>query len=804
MNWKAFITACISTAIISFPQNIIGCGPDANPYDYYTSFFHQNLPDAQGYRPFYYIGYQSFYDDAEPTEVADVLADEWVKYCKWSATKADAKKLVNKFAWKDLNNLYYNLEKNQPLKIPDSVKQNSMTAYFMQSKDLEALGYILYAKQVEPYVTGGEGDWNAPARDSVKMAKLIKNGQQLYAVAKKDIFKQKYAYQFLRLGLYSGRNADVINWYDEYAAKTTSSSVLQPLSLALKAGALFHNGQQKEAAYLFSKVFVASTAKRISNYLGFNWSVDWKADKKEYLDLCKNDNERAAMLSLFVLSSSGNNLDDMKEIFRLNPASEELEVLAVREINKLEEKYLTPAMLKIPGGKPFYYTWESEGKDSVMMESEKETKALALFLDNVGRSNRVSNPGLFENAAAYAAYMIRDYTTAKKYLAIAEKMDWPGFHMPLSQKVKDQWALTNLLVTINEKDKIDAAFEEQLLPSLKWLEERVKTEKTLTLNYWQVQQWRNIYRNLMSEILAKRYHEQGDLAKETLCIGAADQMMKGKQDYYGSMNGIDFLRNSLMSKDVEKLYALLTTKQPNKFESYLFAHNSVTKKEVVDFAGTSYLRDYDYAKAIEWFKKSADKKTINKNPFLDVLYDVEEQLADEKKFNTSKLAFAQEMLKLEQTAKQPATAANSYYKMALGMYNITYYGHTWEMVQYYRSGSDGYYIPENATGFQKEYYGVFKAKDYFEKALNTSTDKNFKARCLFMMAKCAQKQVHQPQYNEFSSGNWDKFDEAQKAYWPKFTNNKYFPQFVKEYGNTAFYKEAFSSCSYLRDFVKKK
>jgi len=29
-------------------------------------------------------------------------------------------------------------------------------------------------------------------------------------------------------------------------------------------------------------------------------------------------------------------------------------------------------------------------------------------------------------------------------------------------------------------------------------------------------------------------------------------------------------------------------------------------------------------------------------------------------------------------------------------------------------------------------------------------------------------------------------------------------QFVKEYGNTAFYKEAFNSCGYLRDFVKKK
>ena len=796
MNWKAFIAVCISTAIVSFPQNIIGCGPEADPYDYYTSFFHQNLPDAKGYRPFYYIGYQSFYDDTEPTEVADVLADEWAAYCGPSVKTADAKKLVNKFAWKDLNNLYYNLEKNQPLKIPDSVKQNSMTAYFMQSKDLEALGYILYAKQVEPFVIGNEGDWYVPERDSIKMAKLIKNGQQLYAVAKKDIFKLKYSYQFLRLAHYSGRYADVINWYDEYAAKTTGNSVLQPLSLALKAGALFRSGQGKEAAYLFSKVFAASTAKRISNYLGFIWSVDSKADKRDYLALCKNDTEKAAMLSLFALNSSGGNLADMKEILQLNPSSEELEVLVVREINKLEEKYLTPAMLKVPGGKPFYFTWEDESRDSVMRESEKEVTALASFLDNAAQTKPVTNAGLFETAAAYAAYMTRDYSNAKKYLAAAEKM-------PLTQKVKDQWALTNLLVTINEKEKIDAAFEEQLLPSLQWLEEKVKAEKAVTMDYWQVQQWRNIYRNLMSEILAKRYHQQGDLAKEALCIGNADWMMKGKQDYYGSMNGIEFLRNNLMSKDVEILYALVDKKQPGKFETYLISKNSVTKKEVVDFAGTSYLREYDYAKAIDWFKKSADKKVINKNPFADLLYDREEQLVSEKKFSTTKLAFAQEMLKLEQTAKQPATAANSYYKLALGMYNITYYGHTWEMVQYYRSGSDGYYIPKNATGFQKEYYGAFKAHDYFQKALKASTDKNFKARCLFMMAKCAQKQVHQPQYSEYSS-NWDQYDIASKAYWPLFKNDKYFPQFVKEYGSTDFYKEAYSSCSYLRDFVKKK
>lgn len=795
MNWKVFITACVSAAIASFPQNIIGCGPEADPYDYYTSFFHQNLPDAKAYRPFYYTGYSFLYDASEPVSTTELLAKEWAGYCSSPVTEADAKRLVNKFSVKDLNNLYYHIEKNQPLKIPDSVKQNSMTDYFIKSKDLEALGYILYAKQAEPYVLGEY--WQEMNRDSMKMAKLIKNGQQLFGAAKKDLFKQKYAYQFLRLAHYSGRYDDVIRWYDEYAAKTTANSVLQPLCRALKAGALFRSGRHKEAAYLFSQSFSAGTAKRISNYLGFKWSVDSKTQRKEYLDLCKNNEEKATMLALFAMGSVNNELASMEEIFRLNPASEELEVLTVREINKLEEKYLSPALAKQGDGKTFYYSWIGDNTDSVFNEAGNEVKALASFLHKAAQNKSVKNAGLLEIAAAYAAYMMNDFSHAKEYSGNAAKM-------PLSPKLKDQWSLTNLLISINEKEKIDAAFEEQLLPSLQWLEERVRSEKAINIDYWQVKQWQTIYRNLMSEVLAKRYHGQGDLVKEGLCIGAADWIMRGKESYYLGGEGLEFLRNKLMSKDVEKLYALLDNKQASKFENYLFSHNTITKKEVVDFAGTSYLREYNFSKAIDWFKRSPDKNLVAKNPFVDLLYDQEEQLRGEKNYKTTKMGFAQEMLRLQKAAEtDKANAAKHYYKMALGMYNITYYGHTWELVQYYRGGTDGYHIPKNATGFQKEYYGCYKAHEYFEKAMKAGTDNNFKARCLFMMAKCSQKQVHQPQYDEYTS-NWDKYDEAYKAYWPAFTNNKYFPQFVKEYGNTAFYKEAFSSCSYLRDFVKKK
>jgi hypothetical protein len=75
-----------------------------------------------------------------------------------------------------------------------------------------------------------------------------------------------------------------------------------------------------------------------------------------------------------------------------------------------------------------------------------------------------------------------------------------------------------------------------------------------------------------------------------------------------------------------------------------------------------------------------------------------------------------------------------------------------------------------------------------------SADREFKARCLFMLAKCSQKRV------PFVSVWGDKYDE----FIGKFKHNRHFPQLIEEYGNTAFYREAFNTCSYLRDFAKGK
>ena len=130
---------------------------------------------------------------------------------------------------------------------------------------------------------------------------------------------------------------------------------------------------------------------------------------------------------------------------------------------------------------------------------------------------------------------------------------------------------------------------------------------------------------------------------------------------------------------------------PSDLERYQLTYNTIKKAAGTEFAGTAYLRDYNYAKAITWFKKSTNKKNlqINTNPYFDLLYDQEEPLASEAKFVTTKVAFAEEMQKqMLLTVTDKANAAKHFYQLANGLYNITYYGHAWQLVQYNRSGSD--------------------------------------------------------------------------------------------------------------------
>ena len=98
---------------------------------------------------------------------------------------------------------------------------------------------------------------------------------------------------------------------------------------------------------------------------------------------------------------------------------------------------------------------------------------------------------------------------------------------------------------------------------------------------------------------------------------------------------------------------------------------------------------------------------------------------------------------------------------------------------------------------------MYKAEEYYKKAFDLTKDRNFKARCLFMMAKCDQKQIPVPSWD--NARDYDDYQNQQKAYSKRIVaNSAIFPTLAKEYATTPFYKEAYNTCSYLKDFVNRK
>jgi hypothetical protein len=149
------------------------------------------------------------------------------------------------------------------------------------------------------------------------------------------------------------------------------------------------------------------------------------------------------------------------------------------------------------------------------------------------------------------------------------------------------------------------------------------------------------------------------------------------------------------------------------------------------------------------------------------------------------------MLKLQYDIKANRTESPQYYyKMGLGLYNMSYFGYAWNVLDYFRSGSsvkaerlenssDMVEHPLFANG-NRENLDVSKALGYFEKAISMSTDKELSARATFMAARCEQKMSHVTK---------------------TVNKKKYFALLKTKYKDTQYYYKVIESCKYFKYYV---
>lgn len=769
MNWKRFtiFLSSLFALIIGGVAYVFSCGPEPDPYDYYANFYNPNIPSQPGFEPFYYTALSPFFGSETPEETLNMA--EWKDFFGGKVPEKDIREFIYTYTRPAMTALYMHIEKGSPLQLPDSFKNNALTKYFIQSADKETLGYLMFAKQCEPHAAGPEG-WDEVKRDSLTMIRLSRNGVQLFKACKNPHLRERFAFQSIRLAHYCNAYEQALEYYDSLKTPAGSTSLIHYKIEGLRAGALRRTGKPAQSAYLFSRVFENAPSQREMAYRNVHYT---DAPEDAVVPFCKNNREKATVAAIYALHTTEINTDGLRKVYALDPQSPMLDVLLSREMNKLEEDYFTTMLERDAGRQMSYYGAENQSDHSAVL-------AVQQLLDELAGGGKVKEPALWQISSAYISNALKDYAGARKRLEAASKNN-------LRPALKDQLEVVKLLVTINEQPVIDAAFENKLLESLRWLDTKVTGTITnpfqLSANEVDTYYFKRMYRNLLDLVVSARYAKQNNFARKALVLAKRDKVLPYAYSYY-SVSAPDYMRDSLQSQHLLALYNGHQSKKKTPFEQYLYEQLAMSNKEIGEMIAVNYVRIHQFQDAVEWFKRSTSSRyaTLAFTPQLtDYGYDDADSTHENR---ISQQQFAERMLELEKQMKKKPDA-KVYFEYATGLFSISYYGHAYQFSAGYRPSTDWYSQEDDQTPFRKQYFGCYRAEEYYKKAADAATDKEFKAECLYMAARCAQK--HLPR-----DGDMEWYRLA--------VMNPYFPELYKNFRQTQFYQERMRQCGYLRDF----
>lgn len=792
----------------------IACGPEADPYDYYTSFFHANLPKTDAYWSFYYNGWTFLNDDTEQVSEADINSREWAEYLKAGVKTKDVKHAMYELPYRTDSLL---LAQNRYItgKLPDSLQHNTFLKVLLTPRKTNALKYYHFSKSVQQFTAHNyDRSWEPYPKDTTLMKKRAQEAFTMAGTEQDQFLKLRYYYQSQRLFHYSGFIKEAAGVYDKYITKFRSDSHVMGWALSLKAGEEFRLHHRETAAYLFSKVFAQYPERRISAYYSFNWTG---APLEQVIRQAKTPAEKGFIYGITGFRDAHIGLSHLSKVYQADAHSALISVLLLREINKIEEGYLNAQLTGSNEYGPAGY-YEHRQQDSARRAYVNYIPKLKSFCDKLATDNKYPEPALGHLSSAYLSWIQKDSVAGFKSLAATDGMK-------LRPKLYDEKQMISLLLYSQTIKSIDTATESKLLPALAWLEGKVRQERTLkkdTDKYWgdyALKYYSASSRDFYARILAPAYLKQKDTAMAALCILRSEKTVKRKYSTAYSL-GFDmpsFWQNEMHSWHFNKILRWQADGAKRPYLRLLM--DNMSRQYVTntyDLLGTAYLREHKYAQAARALKH-INEKALNQVSLVGMnahefpvafagrLNDYPRASTSKKVEGYNRLQYALSMAALQKQIAAGKPAAATYYKMANGLYNVTYNGNAWFYTAYSRASDDN--TRTNGFYYDNDYLHARKAEAYFLMARKLSNDAEFKARCTFMAAKCRQKRAVFPLYPDWIDNEtqynlaFKKYEARVDAYNLGLRQNSYFPDLKANYSKTKFYKTAISECSYFRDFL---
>lgn len=748
MGLKILLIASISISVFFFSSdNSRSCGWSPGPDDYYK-IFDEEIFNAPLLKPFF-LSEEHFHLYDSNSELNERFANikEWKEYFKNILATEDIDSLIYSSSLNDIVELKKYLANNKGF-LRKEIKSNKFVGHLKQQPNLDFVNYLLFAKECEPHVKIFDVTWEEPIQDSTKMHLLIKEGLELYKKTNDDFLKLRYAFQIVRLAHYLNYYSLGLSLYDQLTSNLNVKSILNYWLLSHKAGMLKLTGKQAEGNYLFAKIFDECPSRRLiasNNYDGYY------SEYQEVLSFTKTDKEREVIMFL-----SSYNMSDFEpyHLHRLNPKSEYLEIILFRRIQSLErsllpDKYYYYQSLEKAEEEPRYYSSYYYNFHSMLK-----------WINVVAGYENTLRPHVWYLASGYVSILLGNSDIAKLSFSKAEKL-WPKN----DSKYLDRLKICEILNGIDLAESIDKRFENEILPDLVWLKKYSGLNSKDALVYV-------FYK------LYKRYKSEGNVLYANLCLG-------------NFKSGYNVRRNPF-KYPVDDIYSLIMSSQRTDFENFLIENFCYNTNDLLEIQGTRYLAEFNFEEAIKKFlSMTVPTDTLHSDPFIIHINDFPNyDRYKPKEVVYTKLTFAKKMVELSDLAvKDKSNSDKYYYLLANGYYNITHFGNSLLAADYY---GDSYSVPAS-DNFNQKRYSEFElldcslARQYYEKAMVITKNRELASECCFMAAKCEQ--------NEYFISPYSNNERVPMEYRTNFY------KLLQNYSDTQFYQEALKECKYFNNFV---
>ena len=745
----------------------------------FHQLFSQDMIGNTRFQPFLFTIETPYYrcDDTLDIQNGDSTnLAEWVDYFGSSATLNDIKKMIYQSTFTDFGN-----GKLSDAHLKGSFAGNTCLALLEKSKDQEALSYILYAKEVEPFVIRPADSWDLPQRDTVQMKALIADGLRGLGACHKDFLKLRYAYQLVRLCNYTGDYEQCVRLYDQYIPHNKARSVTRYWAQCTKAGALYKLHRLPEAEYNFAVVFDRCASRRLIAKRGFDWcyelfhkdttadygvnatdpsgemdgSASFDADALLY---CKDASEKIPVFALAACQwAIYYHTELLDSIYQYDPHSDMLEWLAVRGLKQMERHTLPFNGNMNQWG--FSNYGEGDGIKNLKQRADA-FRAFQAFLQKCAGNTSNQHALIWNFFAGYAAFLNHDGNNSLRYMTLARE------HGPVTRLLEDEITTVETLVHISQFKKIDAGAEDEL----------VKYYNTVYALHTDTAHTADAH-SMFWLVLAAKYHEQNDLVKEAFCKKFSSQ-------------GFDIV-NAPRYSLIDSMIAFKLKPAKNAMEKKI--ENFFALDDLYEVKGTGQLSQHHFTEALQTFQKMTRKPyVLPADPFLvhiNDCHDCDYELKQTVYYD--RMSFVQRMVELENLVNVRSDKQAAYcFEFASGLYNITNFGNAW-------MATDQGLVTESVHDYERysldtdSFFSCERAGYYYKLAGDLSRDREYAAKSYFMAAKCEQNKYYLS--SDYEEGN---------ANGRKGKYRTFFHKIKSEYSNTQYYKQAIKECGYFKYFVE--